>query len=83
MSKSLRDQLQGRWEQLENRIYQLTAIIDDLEELKEDAPEINVKRTIAYQLFQKEMKLLINEQTFIEFALKVEGGDDAGVHQSV
>jgi hypothetical protein len=83
MSKSLRNQLQRRWEQLENRLYQLTAILDDLEELEEENNEIDVKSTIAYMLFKKELELLNEEQSFIEFSLKVEGGDDAGVYKSV
>jgi hypothetical protein len=83
MNKTLKGQLQGRWSQLEDRIYQLTAILDDLGELEEESSQIDVKKTIAYQLFQKEMKLLVDEQAFIEFALKVEGGDDAGVYKSI
>jgi hypothetical protein len=71
MDEKLKCRIQDRWAKLENRLYQLTAILDDLEEIEEQYPDtIDVKSKTAYILLEQEMQLLMDQQKFIESLLK-------------
>lgn len=66
MNEILEKKLRNRWATLEDKSYQLTTMLDELEEIEEENEGVCIKTTTAYISLQKELQLIVNEQRFIE-----------------
>jgi hypothetical protein len=56
--------LHRKWSESEERSYQITSMLDELEEIENE--DICIKTTSAYMVLQKELQMLNKEQLFIE-----------------
>jgi DNA repair exonuclease SbcCD ATPase subunit len=58
--------LRSKWSELEDRCYQITTMLDELEDIERECEEISIKKTAAYMVLQKELQMLNKAQIFIE-----------------
>lgn len=66
MDEKLENRLRNRWSKLEDRIYQITCMLDELEDVGRESEEISIKTTSVYMVLEKEIQTAIQEQKFIE-----------------
>lgn len=62
---SIKETLASRWSNLEDRLQQVTKMLDELESIESDFQEVDLKSTTVYIVLQKELELINEEQRFI------------------